>query len=126
MPTAVKENEVETYLRHKWLHGLILLHCTDSRYLELHFARYFIPITYVISFAVKRNQKSLQSLYSEVLLNFINYVEKFRTECEKGDEKTIKCSQLGNPRLYGFPLTDVSLHLVLSQLERCHRYTPFS
>lgn len=75
MPIAVRENEVENYLRHKWLHGLILLFTLcrgpSSRYLELHFARYFLSLS-PIYFFCKINQKYLQSLYSEVLLNFIS------------------------------------------------------
>lgn len=58
VPTAVKENEVEPYLRHKWLHGLSLLFtlCREpsSRYLELHFARYFLSLSPTFFFCKKK------------------------------------------------------------------------
>lgn len=72
------------------------------------FAGYFLSISAAsIFFSVKRNQKLLQSFYFELLMNFINQVDKFQTESERekrGDEKVRACSQLCKPRLYGFPL----------------------
>lgn len=73
VPIAVKESEVETYLRHKSPNGLILLFTLCRAYI---WSSILLDIFYLYHlynfFSVKRNQKSLQSLYSQVLPNFIN------------------------------------------------------
>lgn len=49
----------------------------------------YLQHLYIYFFPVKRNQKLLQSLCSEFLMNFINQADKFRTGPEREKKKKV-------------------------------------